>query len=283
MYEAICNVCRYFAQFSYPPTIHEIHTFLPRKISRTLLKQQLHALGAANKINRKKVNGEVRYALRKHADIFQGAASKLKQGTSLFTCAEAYLPVLRFIPSVCYLGISGSLSMKYISGESDIDIFVVAAPQTIWQTRFALLVYKHLLMMFSPQIGKKLCFNLFFAEDGFKISQKKQTEYIGHEILQLKTMINNHRTYEKFIQENRWIVKFFPNVHINTHKENGLNIMMRQSKSNLVIEQTAKQIQKWWLNHKKMNVDDFGAQVWFIQDDFEKKIRMRTRPPKSRV
>jgi len=96
-------------------------------------------------------------------------------------------------------------------------------------------------------------------------------------------MINNHRTYEKFIQENRWIVKFFPNVHINTHKENGLNIMMRQSKSNLVIEQTAKQIQKWWLNHKKMNVDDFGAQVWFIQDDFEKKIRMRTRPPKSRV
>lgn len=271
MYEAICNVCRYFAQFSYPPTIHEIHTFLPRKISPAALKQQLHALGAANKINRKNVDGEVRYTLSKYADIFEEAASKLKQGTSLFAAAEAYLPVLRFIPSVCYLGISGSLSMKYISGESDIDIFVVAAPQTIWQTRFALLVYKHLLMVFSPQIGKKLCFNLFFAEDGLLIRKKKQTNYVGHEMLQLKTIIDKRQTYESLKFNNRWIVNYFPNVHINTHKENGSNKLIRQSKSNLVIEQIAKQIQKWWLNHKKMNVDDFGAQVWFIQDDFEKK------------
>lgn len=283
MYEAICDVCRYFAQFSYPPTEHEIHTFLPRKISRTLLKQHLHALGAANKINRKKVNGEVRYSLRKHADIFDEAAYKLSYGKSLFAAAEAYLQVLRFIPSVCYLGISGSLSMKYISGESDIDIFVVAAPQTIWQTRFALLVYKYFLIFFSPQIGKKLCFNLFFAEDGLLIRKKKQTNYIGHELLQLKTIIDKRQTYESLKFNNRWIVNYFPNVHINTHTENGSNKMIRQSKSNSIIEQTAKHIQKWWLNHKKINVDDFGAQVWFIQDDIEKKIRMRTRPPKSRV
>ncbi len=277
MYEAICDVCRYYAQFSYPPTEHEIYTFLPIKISHGLLKQQLQVLVEANKINNKKVNGEVRYALRKHADVLQGAASKLKHGKSLYRAAQAYLQVLRFIPSVYYLGISGSLSMKYISGESDIDIFVVAAGQTIWQTRFALLIYKHLLMVLSPHIGKKLCFNLFFAEDGMNLRKNKHSEYIGHELLQLKTIIDKRQTYESLKFNNRWIVNYFPNVHINTHKENGLNKMIRQSKSNSIIEQTAKHIQKWWLSHKKMKVDDFGAQVWFIQEDFEKKLTTTIR------
>jgi len=274
MYEAICEVCRYYAQFSYPPTEQEINTFLPRKIGRAVLKQHLLDLIETNKINSKKVNGEYRYALRKDIDIFEDAASKLRKGTSLFAVAQVYLNIFRFIPSVKYLGISGSLSMKYISGESDIDIFVVAAPQTIWQTRFTLLVYKHLLKLFSPHIGKKLCFNLFFAEDGLCLHKNKQTEYIGHELLQLKTIIDKRQTYESLKSHNRWIVKFFPNVHINTGTEKGSNKRSHTVKSESVFELITKQIQKWWLNQKKMKVDDFGAQVWFIQDDFEKRIKM---------
>ena len=270
MERSILKVLTYFSPFSYPPTEQEVHMFISKKIKSASLSHYLKILEESNKITSKKMIGETRYALS--INVFRGASSKLKYGKSLFAEAQSYLQMLRFIPSVKYLGISGSLSMKYISGESDIDIFVITARQTIWQTRFALLVYKHLLKVFFPHIGKKLCFNLFFAEDGLCLRKNKQTEYIGHELLQLKTIINKQLTYESLKSENRWIVKFFQNVHINTDREKASIKQSQKSYSESIIENMAKKVQKWWLKHKKLKFDDFGAQVWFIQDDFELKM-----------
>ena len=273
MERSILQVLTYFSPFSYPPTEQEVHMFVSKKIKSSSLPHYFKILEENKQITSKKMSGEARYAL--NAGIFRGAPRKLKYGKSLFVEAQSYLQVLRFIPSVKYLGISGSLSMKYISGESDIDVFVITAPQTIWQTRFALLVYKHLLKVFFPHIGKKLCFNLFFAEDGLCLRKNKQTEYIGHELLQLKTIINKQLTYESLKSENRWIVKFFQNVHINTDREKASIKQSQKSYSESIIENMAKKVQKWWLKHKKLKFDDFGAQVWFIQDDFELKMHKK--------
>ena len=86
--------------------------------------------------------------------------------------------------------------------KGDIDIFVIISVNRIWTARFLLLLHKYILKVTNPEIGKKLCYNLFFAEDGLEIAKNKQNEYIGHEILQLKPIINKNDTYSRFINKN---------------------------------------------------------------------------------
>jgi len=275
MCHAIERVFRYFAQFSYPPTAEEIHTFLSVSVDKHKLQKELESLLQNNRIVSREIGGQKHFQLTEHAEHLRAFVRMQKQGLVLFGQAKKILQPLHFIPSIWYLGISGSLSMLSVNNRSDIDIFVITKAQTIWQSRFVLLTYKRLLMLLVPRLGRKLCFNLFFAKDGLCLHGNKQSEYIGHELLQLKPIIDKQHTYDLFKIQNPWIMDLFPNVYINSKREKVQNKSANQARVSLFIEKILRNIQMWWLNHKNIKVNDFGAQVWFIQDDYEKNIGQR--------
>ena len=120
---------------------------------------------------------------------------------------------LKFIPTIKFLGISGSLSMNNSNIEDDIDLFVIARKNTLWITRFftTLLVFvlgkKRGLK--THKIKDKICLNMFVSEDNLSFDQNL---FIAHEIVQLKPLISRGTVYEDFLHENMWLNNFLPNV-----------------------------------------------------------------------
>lgn len=276
MEKAIEDVCKYYAQFSYPPKEMEIYIFLSEKISFQRFRNNLKNMCMSHRLVKQVFDKDERFQIIENESMFRSSSRKYERGKLYFDQVRSILKYLKIVPAIKYVGISGSLSMLHVGKRSDSDIFIITSSDTIWRTRFILLIYKHLLALFFPYIGKKLCFNLFFAENQLVLRKKKQNIYIGHEILQLKTIINKDQIYEKLIAENNWMVKFFPNIDIKNSREQKINRLLNQSKIYLYIgtifEKIAKHFQIWWLKQKKIDFDDFGAQVWFIQEDFEEKL-----------
>lgn len=187
--------------------------------------------------------------------------------------AQKALSWIDIFPFVRYMGISGSLSMKNTSSSGDIDLFVITSKNTVWITRFVLLLYKKIFSLLNPEIGQKFCFNLFFSEKGLQIPPKKHTEYSGHELLQLKHIVSKNQTYELLLTQNSWIKQIFPNMslpgkQLSTYKE---PIIL--SKILTYIDKLFRRIQILWLQRNKIKYKESKGQLWLIQEDFETKLR----------
>lgn len=266
MDQSILHTVKYFEVFSYPPSYSELILFFDSKISKDEVEQRVRKLVQNRKLRRK--NG--RLAL--HTRVFEGYELKRKRSVRYFNKVIKFFSWTAQLPSIQYVGVSGSLSMLNMTEKGDVDIFVITTRNSIWQTRFILLVYKYFLKLFYQDLGNKLCFNLFFSENGLELDKNKQNEYIGHEILQLKHIVNKNQTYERFLLKNKWILKVFPNVQISSPRFNSSNNLSKSHFNPIFLEEILKKIQLWWLSRKNMSFDYRGGQLWLIQEDFEKKI-----------
>ncbi len=267
MDQSILRVLQYFEQFEYPPSLYELKIFNGKKISIHTLKEALRELEKKGAIYR---NND---RFTRHNKLFHQYSNKRKHSIQYFRKIINALSWTAQIPSIQFVGVSGSLSMLNMTQKGDIDLFVITKSHSIWQTRFILLVYKYLLKVLDPDIGRKLCFNLFFSEGGLKIAKNKQNEYIGHEILQLKAIVNKNNIYERFLLQNEWILKIFPNVQISSKHNVSTNRSSPFPYLSAILEKILEKIQIWWLSRKNIRWDYGRGQLWLIQDDFEKKIK----------
>ncbi len=125
--------------------------------------------------------------------------------------ASGYLSLL---PTVKMVAVTGSLAMANSSEESDIDLMIVTTEGLLWTTRLLSLV---LLAFTGIKVRKsgdtnqkdKLCMNIWLDEGDMKWRKNKNI-YTAHEIAQVVPIVNKNHTYESFISENKWILKFWP-------------------------------------------------------------------------
>lgn len=122
--------------------------------------------------------------------------------------------LLSKIPSVKLVGVSGSLSVDNASKKDDVDLFFITSSNTLWITRFLVnitLFLNGLKRGRTDSFGIDLiCPNMFISENDLKLEKGL---FIAHEITQLKVLLNKHRTYEKFLYENRWVTSYLPHVY----------------------------------------------------------------------
>lgn len=124
--------------------------------------------------------------------------------------------VLSMIPSVKMVAVTGSLAMNNASDESDVDLLIITAKDSLWTTRFMSYM---LLKIFSFDVRKfgdkkqknKLCLNMWMDETDIVWKKKNRNLYTAHEIAQIRPLINKNRTYEKFLRKNKWMLEFWPN------------------------------------------------------------------------
>jgi hypothetical protein len=107
-----------------------------------------------------------------------------------------------YVRSVC---VSGSLSKKYFDETTDIDFFIITAPNRLWVCRSLLILYKKIFLLNSK---KYFCVNYFIDSDNLEIPDKNiftSTELV--------TLIPLYDTgyYEKFLEANGWVKNFYPN------------------------------------------------------------------------
>lgn len=269
--DEILHTLFYFAHFDYPPTISEIFTFLRFRTTHGFLEKtitELERSGAvyirASRVSLKKSSFKI---FKTNCVYSYELSHSFKQILSFFT----------WIPMVKLLGISGSLSMQDADKDGDIDIFLVTKDQTLWITRFIVLVITRLLRLMHIHPAAKLCWNLIQEENSLALPPSKRNEYAAHEILQMKPLFNRARTYEIFLCKNQWVTEIFPNVHLNC---TDINQNYRSSDKSIItnaLNRLFRYFQMYWLNKKGFDVTEYDGQAWFIQDDNESKIPVKLK------
>src|SRR3990167_6864469 len=206
--QSILATFSYHDIFDYPLTAAEIHQYLiGRLVSKKVLTDQIDLLVGSKLISEKKGY----YFLRGCSKIVSLRKQRQKYSKSKFKKAHFFAQVLKVIPSLKLVAISGALAMQNSHKNDDIDLVLITSRGTLWTTRFLanilLLPYKR-----DPKgakVSNRACLNVFLDESGLKISP--QNLYLAHEICQMKPIWDRDGMYQRFMNANGWIKKFLPN------------------------------------------------------------------------
>ncbi len=143
--------------------------------------------------------------------------------------AKAAAKKLSAVPFVKMVAVTGSLAMENPAEESDIDLMIVTRHGTLWMTRLFYLIclIGQIRRSGEKEQKDKLCLNIWLDESDLK--WKEKNIYSAHEIAQIVPLVNKNKTYEKFLSENKWILKFWPDsVKIPNSKHGILDKKLRR-------------------------------------------------------
>ena len=288
------RVFRYFSQFSYPPSKDELYSFLSKKLLKREFEAKLNLLVTKKKLRvgkgivypyiktDKYTLGEYGIFINKNNRFSLYSKSKLKR-------TLLYFKLLNFFPQIQFAGLSGSISMLHADKGDDIDLFIITAKKRLWSGRLIANTIAFLLGLkrkrLVQQAKDKICLNLFFEKTDLTVPKVKRNEYIGHEILQVKPVLNKNNTYEMFLQANKWVFGLFPNaktVFKNYIRPLPKHIKYSSHSLGDLFEVFFKRIQLPRIQKNKTTELITKHQLWFFPDDFEKKIMRYNRTAKSR-
>lgn len=263
----ILKVIKYFKFFDYLPSEDEIYTFLKIKTRRDKLKQAL-----------KKI-----YITQKNPGIkYKRALHKLER-------AKSYIRLISLFPQIKLIGLSGSMAMMNVKAEDDVDLFIISAKGRLFTARFIAIslafVFGLKRSRSAKKAGNKVCLNLFFDERELAVPKFKRSEYVAHEVLQMKPLVIKGDIYQRFLKENKWVFKIFPNAKSGGVElwgaPNGEGILKVEAwgKSETgpadfasIIELILKKIQLRSIKKHQTTEIITDTQLWFHPQDFEKKI-----------
>lgn len=198
---AIVRALLYFEIFSYPLTAAEVFWF--SNCPGTSVEE------VADKLNHLVEQG---HAFR-FGSFFQ-TQNDSSWAVRRLDCnrrADEILPLARrmarFIggfPYVRGVFVSGSLSKRCMSAESDIDFFIVTGPRRLWLARTLLVFFKKIFLFNSH---KYFCVNYFVDTEHLKIEE--QNLFTATETVTLLPMYGRE-WYEAFCRANGWAWVKYP-------------------------------------------------------------------------
>ncbi|MCR4324680.1 MAG: hypothetical protein NUV69_03250 [Candidatus Curtissbacteria bacterium] len=302
--ESIIATLAYHDLFDYPLPQDEIYRYLiEKKSSLGSVEKELANLNR----NKKIFHGKSYYSLPKRSKIIKTRIQRTKHSEAKYKRALLYAKILKTIPFLKLVALSGALSMRNSQKDDDIDLVLVSKKGTLWTTRFLAntLLFNVKRNPQSPKTSNKACLNIFIDESSLTI--KDQNIYIAHEICQMKPLWDRNETYSRFINSNQWIYKYMPNWRpqemesgkwkMENHqsrgaakKDSSLNTLGPQSEGrgphgtvyhSTLVEILLKKFQLWYMK-EKISTEKIGdkqlffhpkdTQSWVITE-YEKRLR----------
>ena len=216
--EAILITILYSDLFAFPLTHEELWQFLISKqpITREAFERTLAAMTAVI------VRKDGYYCLAGREDIIRERIKQLPIVRKKIVLAKHIIPRLAWIPTVLFIGISGGLSVGSADEKDDIDLFVIVRKNTLFFTRFAILVLLQLMgrrrKRGTGDAPDKFCVNFLIDETQLVWHKEQHDVYTAREIAQLLPMFTRGGMYTTFLEKNRWIEQFVPNVFVEKRK-----------------------------------------------------------------
>ena len=233
---------------------------------------------------------DAQYTLPQYSTHFVGnpkSKFKIKENKAAGTI-QLYLYVLQSLPLVRFVGITGASAMTGIKPTDDIDLCIVTKRGLLWTTRFVVVVLAKILHIHH---ATGVCLNLFFDESDLTIAKLKQNSYIAHELLQMRPIINKNGIYGRFLTQNTWIYKYFPNARSvipestvtprsssfwlaqNRFWMCSFHSLTRMTKRSL--EFLFKYLQLPIIMRNRTGLYISPTQLWLFKNDFEKKLKRK--------
>lgn len=281
MEKGVLQVLHYFQQFQYPPTLDELHLFLQIKASIVYLRRVLDILIDKRIVSKVKIDSRYRYTLYKYSRIKNAFELRLKNSQLKLGYIRHYFRFLPIFPQIKLIGLSGSVAMMNAKKSDDIDLFIITGRDRLWTGRFIAVMLAQLLGLRrkrgSKRASNKVCLNLFFDEGDLIVPKAKRSQYLAHEVLQMKPIFERDRAYQRFIYANRWVFDMFPN-RIDIVKRKKTQVQRSSSIVHSlfgdVVEKILGMVQKYSI--KKHQTTEFITQyqLWFHPEDFARRIKI---------
>ena len=172
---------------------------------------------------------------------------------------------LSLIPTIQLVGVTGGLAMNNARAEDDIDLFLVAAPSTIWISRLLSIVFMQLLGLRrrpgEKDVVNKVCLNMFMSPRstklpfwGLDIPVGDRDCFSAHEVLQMRPLWEQPGVYRKFLYSNQWTRAYLPAAWNEKLKY----IVPAAHRTPLVVEYLfriceypAKKVQLWYMRNRR--------------------------------
>jgi hypothetical protein len=113
--------------------------------------------------------------------------------------------VLRALPFVRMIAITGALAMQNSVTGDDIDVLIVTAPDRVWLTRACAVV----LVYVGKLCGDTLCPNYVISERALRLD--RHTLFVAHEFVQM-VPVYGRRVYDQMCAANCWVHTILPNA-----------------------------------------------------------------------
>ncbi len=112
---------------------------------------------------------------------------------------------LQTLPFITMVGITGSLSLRNASRESDIDLLVIAQAGRIWTSRVLCSVTTHILGMrrYQNNVKDRICLNHYISNDSLTLKVKNLSN--AHTYASLIPVIDKGGWYQEFQKNNDWM------------------------------------------------------------------------------
>ena len=250
LFKEIYKTLVYSDIFDYPLTADQIFQYLGVKISG---KKLLSLLGQFPYVI---VKNKIYYFLPKRKNIIRKRIHREKISRTKVAKATTIARFLGFLPTIRFIGISGSVAMLNAEKNGDTDLFFISSAGSVWLTRFivyVLLFSLGVLRRNKKRISESLCVNMFIDERSLSFTPSKRNVYIAHEIVQIRPLVNKGRIYDQFLYDNKWIKNYFPNFLLpkNVKRKKSLSFMSTVSLLLFPAEYLIRQLQLWYMKQKK--------------------------------
>lgn len=292
--ECIVETIQYYDFFGAPVTFDMLWQTLPIRMSPRALRSELHILSQLGQIEHYNNKENDLYALGGHGTLLKKSLKRKAHTSKKLLKTKWIIRAISLFPLCRLIGISGSCSMDNAQPSDDIDIFIIASGQSMWQMRLIAIVIALLTGVHRSRNTRhtmdKLCFNMFMEVDSLLIPSVKQNLYTAHELVQLKVVIDKGNTYKRLLFANRWIKDYFPNIKIhrpldlhksiNPYTGKGMGIIVYPLLKlarfcSCIAEVLAKKLQ---LSIMKPHITSeliTDGQLWFFPRDFQQRLKRK--------
>ncbi len=233
--------------FDYPLTREELHywlVFLPSQHKLSLPKEV------------KKQKGFVFFPKR---EAIVSLRKKRKQlAKEKWQIAKRASRLLRWVPTIELVGITGGLAMENAKQDDDIDFLFIVAPGTIWVSRFLVIAVMEVFGMRrrpkAQNVKNAICLNMFMTSDALSLSIGERDLYTAHEVLQMQPLWERGGIYQKFLQENAWVKIFLPTAWKHKYATEKKQWVGQRIWLFKFFEPLARMIQLWYMSGRTNEV-----------------------------
>jgi len=123
-----------------------------------------------------------------------------------YKTTEKYLKFIKWIPWLKMVWIWNSISMNCATKDSDIDLFIVTSPNTMWLNRILITIIFQILWVRKTDKyhANRFCLSFFATTEwlNFKNWKIKDDIYLYFRIIYFKPILDFDNTYDLFIHKN---------------------------------------------------------------------------------
>ena len=198
--QAVLQAVLYSDIFDFPLTVREVHRYLPGIVAS--YEDVCEVLSAEDRFV--KTGDYVTLAGREY--LVNVREEREDRSKKLFPYALKYGRIIGRLPFVRMVALTGSLAVRNVSGNIDLDYMLVTRPGRLWTAR----AFSLLFGRFTKILGHTVCPNLIVSENYLEWHQRDL--YTAREFSQM-IPISGREIYRKLMRANGWIKDFLPNAY----------------------------------------------------------------------